>query len=92
MRCTSTEAWQIAGLSRAHFVRRFAAEVGLPPSAHVLARRMDRVERLLTASEMKVAQIAQATGLAEANYLAKAFRRHRGMSPMAFRALRDEAV
>jgi AraC family transcriptional regulator len=83
---------QVAGLSRAHFVRRFAAEVGMPPSDHVFARRMDRVERLLTASEMKVAEIARATGFAEANYLAKAFRRHRGLSPMAFRALRDEAV
>lgn len=83
---------QVVGLSRAHFVRRFAAEVGVPPSDHVFARRMDRVERLLTASEMKVAEIARATGFADANYLAKAFRRHRGMSPMEFRALRDEAV
>ena len=83
---------QVAGLSRAHFVRRFAAEVGVPPSDHVHARRMDRVERLLTASEMKIAEIARATGFAEANYLAKAFRRHRGVSPMAFRAQRDEAV
>lgn len=83
---------QVAGLSRAHFVRRFAAEVGVPPSDHVFARRMDRVERLLTASEMKVAEIARATGFADANYLAKAFRRHRGMSPVEFRALRDEAV
>jgi AraC family transcriptional regulator len=84
-------AW-IAGLSRAHFVRRFAAEIGLPPSDHVFARRMDRVERLLTASEMTVAEIARATGFAEANYLAKAFRRHRGQSPTAFRAQRDGAV
>lgn len=83
---------QVAGLSRAHFVRRFAAEVGVPPSDHVFARRMDRVERLLTASEMKVAEIARATGFADANYLAKAFRRHRGMSPMQFRAMRDGAV
>jgi AraC-like DNA-binding protein len=83
---------QVAGLSRAHFVRRFAAKVGVPPSDHVFARRMDRVERLLTASEMKVAEIARATGFAEANYLAKAFRRHRGLSPMAFRAQRDEAI
>ncbi|MDP3195180.1 AraC family transcriptional regulator [Tabrizicola sp.] len=83
---------QLAGLSRAHFVRRFAAEVGVPPSDHVFARRMDRVERLLTASEMKIAEIAQATGFAEANYLAKAFRRHRGISPRDFRAMRDEAV
>lgn len=83
---------QVAGLSRAHFVRRFVAEVGVPPSDLVFASRMDRVERLLTASEMKVAEIARATGFADANYLAKAFRRHRGMSPVAFRALRDEAL
>jgi AraC family transcriptional regulator len=83
---------QVAGLSRAHFVRRFADEVGVPPSGHVFARRMDRVERLLTASEMKIGEIARATGFADANYLAKAFRRHRGMSPVAFRALRDEAL
>ncbi|RYI32830.1 MAG: AraC family transcriptional regulator, partial [Acetobacteraceae bacterium] len=56
------------------------------------ARRMDRVERLLTASEMKVADIARVTGFADANYLSKAFRRHRGLSPMEFRAQRDEAV
>jgi AraC family transcriptional regulator len=83
---------QVAGLSRAHFVRRFAAEVGMPPSDHVFARRMDRVERLLTASEMRIADIARATGFADANYLAKAFRRHRRLSPMEFRAMRDEAV
>lgn len=82
----------VAGLSRAHFVRRFAAEVGVPPSDFVFALRMDRVERLLTASEMTVSQIARATGFADANYLAKAFRRHRGLSPMAFRAQRDEAI
>lgn len=83
---------QVAGLSRAHFVRRFATEIGLPPSDHVFACRMDRVERLLTASEMTVGEIARATGFADANYLAKAFRRHRGLSPIAFRGQRDEAV
>lgn len=82
----------VAGLSRAHFVRRFAAEVGVPPSDLVFALRMDRVERLLTASEMTVSQIARATGFSDANYLAKAFRRHQGLSPIAFRGQRDEAV
>jgi AraC family transcriptional regulator len=83
---------QVAGLSRAHFVRRFAEEVGVPPSDLVFASRMDRVERLLTASEMKIGEIARATGFADGNYLAKAFRRHRGLSPMEFRAMRDEAL
>ncbi|OYU17742.1 MAG: AraC family transcriptional regulator [Rhodobacteraceae bacterium PARR1] len=83
---------RVAGMSRAHFVRRFAAAYGVAPSDHVLARRMDRVERLLLATEMKVADIAKAAGFADPNYLAKAFRRHRGLSPLAFRATRDGAV
>lgn len=83
---------RVAGMSRAHFVRRFAAELGTSPSDHVLSRRIDRVERLLLATEMKVADIAKAAGFADPNYLAKAFRRQRGLSPLEFRATRDGAV
>ena len=81
----------VAGVSRAHFVRQFTASLGVPPSSYVLARRLDRIERLLLATEMKVGEIAKATGFADANYLAKAFRRHRGMAPLEFRATRLEA-
>ncbi len=81
----------IAGTSRAHFVRQFTASLGLPPSDFVLERRLERIERLLLATEMKVGDIAEATGFADGNYLAKAFRRRRGMSPLEFRATRLEA-
>ena len=36
--------------------------------------------------------IAAATGFADGNYLAKTFRRHRGLSPLEFRATRAEAA
>lgn len=82
----------IAGLSRAHFTRVFTAASGLPPSDYVTARRLERIERLLLATEMRVAEIARATGFADPNYLAKSFRRHRGMAPLEFRATRSGAV
>lgn len=82
----------VAGLSRADFVRMFAATLGLPPSDHVQARRIERAERLLLATEMTVSAIAAATGFADGNYLAKTFRRHRGLSPLEFRATRAEAA
>lgn len=82
----------VAGLSRAHFVRLFTAALGLPPSDHVQTRRIERVERLLLATEMTVSAIAAATGFADGNYLAKTFRRHRGLSPLQFRATRAEAA
>lgn len=81
----------VAGVSRAHFVRQFSATLGLPPSDYVVTRRLERIERLLLATEMKIADIAAATGFNDANYLAKAFRHHRGMSPLEFRATRLES-
>jgi AraC family transcriptional regulator len=82
----------VAGVSRAHFVRLFTAALGLPPSDHVQTRRIERVERLLLATEMTVGAIATATGFTDGNYLAKIFRRRRGLSPLEFRATRAEAV
>lgn len=76
----------IAEMSRAHFVRQFAAATGSPPSEFVLERRIERIERLLLATDMSVVAIAAATGFADANYLAKAFRRKRGMAPLDYRA------
>ena len=43
------------------------------------------------ARAMTVTEIARATGFADGNYLAKAFRRARGLSPLQFRATRQEA-
>lgn len=81
----------VSGTSRAHFVRLFTAALGQPPSDFVEARRLERIERLLLATEMKVGEIAAATGFADGNYLAKVFRRRRGMTPLEFRATRAEA-
>jgi AraC-like DNA-binding protein len=75
----------LAEMSRGHFVRQFAAAVGMAPSEFVLERRIERIERLLLATDMSVVAIARATGFADANYLAKAFRRKRGVAPLEFR-------
>jgi AraC-like DNA-binding protein len=80
----------VAQMSRAHFVRQFTAATGTPPSNYVFMRRLERVERLLVATDMTVAAIAGVAGFANANYLAKAFRRVHGMAPLAYRgAMRD---
>lgn len=75
----------LAEMSRAHFVRQFTACLGMPPSQWVLERRIERIERLLVATDMSVAAIARATGFAGPNYLAKAFRRSRGKAPLEYR-------
>lgn len=76
----------IAEMSRAHFVRSFGAALGKAPSDYVVEKRLERVERLLLATEMPVAAIAEASGFADGNYMAKVLRRHRNMAPLEFRA------
>jgi AraC-like DNA-binding protein len=78
---------RIAGLSRAHFVRRFSDEAGQTPSDFVLAARMQRATRLLIATDQPIAAVATATGFANSNYFAKAFRRLHGLSPSQYRAV-----
>lgn len=77
---------RVAGLSRAHFVRRFGSEVGQSPADYVFAARMERATRLLIATDQPVGAIAAATGFANGNYFAKAFRRLNGISPSEYRA------
>ena len=76
----------VAEMSRSHFVRQFSAVVGIAPADFVLQRRLERIERLLLATDMSVVSIARAHGFADANYLAKVFRKKRGMSPLQYRA------
>lgn len=77
---------EIAGLSRAHFVRRFTRGLGRSPSDFVFRARMEHASRLLLATDLPVAAIAAAAGFQNGNYFAKAFRRHTGHSPGTFRA------
>jgi AraC-like DNA-binding protein len=77
---------EVAGFSRAHFSRMFAASEGLPPAAFVLQERMRRAARLLTShSLLPVKEIANLCGFDEPNYFAKVFRRFFGTSPTEFR-------
>jgi AraC-like DNA-binding protein len=82
----------VAQMSRAHFVRQFTAVAGTAPSTFLFERRIERVERLLLATDMSVTAVAAATGFANANYLAKAFRRVHGVAPLDYRKAARNAV
>jgi AraC family transcriptional regulator len=77
---------EIAGLSRAHFVRTFISAVGNSPSSHVIEQRMQSAQRLLLATDATISDIATACGFADSNYFAKAFRRHTQQTPSEFRS------
>jgi AraC-like DNA-binding protein len=86
------EAWTVAslaaraGVSRSLFAKRFAKLMGRPPLAYLTECRMDEAEALLSDTDLGIAQIARSVGYADAFGFSAAFKRHKGLSPSAFRA------
>ena len=84
-------AWTLAGLatavglSRAHLSELFAAEVGQPPYAYLLGRRVERATELLVDSSRDVSEIAADVGFSSGSALARAFRSTYGCSPAQWR-------
>jgi AraC-like DNA-binding protein len=71
------------GLSRFYLVRRFRAEVGMPPHAFQLAMRLDRA-RVMVASGMPLADVASRCGFTDQSHLTRHFRRATGVAPGAY--------
>ncbi|HEY2748495.1 MAG TPA: AraC family transcriptional regulator [Polyangia bacterium] len=71
------------GLSRFYLVRRFRAEVGMPPHAFQLAMRLDRA-RVLIAEGMALSDVASRCGFTDQSHLTRHFRRATGVAPGAY--------
>lgn len=75
----------IAALSADHFLRAFEQATGSTPHRWIVERRLDVACDRLAGSNERIAQIAHACGFAGAAHFTATFRRHRGMTPSAYR-------
>jgi AraC-like DNA-binding protein len=75
-----------AGLSKFHLLRLFKAVHGTTPSGYATAQRMERAKAMLKNSPLTAAAIAEAVGYESDSAFLRAFRRHTGTTPAAFRA------
>jgi AraC-like DNA-binding protein len=91
MQARPTERWTVAalakaaGLSRAAFARRFLAELGVPPLRYLTDLRMQRAARRLSETDDSLAAIAAEVGYDSEFAFGRAFKRHMGEAPGAFR-------
>ncbi|MFG3342336.1 AraC family transcriptional regulator [Glycomyces sp. NPDC048151] len=89
--------WTVAALaarahvSRAHFAKRFTEVMAQPPLRYVAERRMEIAADLLADPGVPVAAAAAAVGYRDPFAFSTAFKRHRGLSPRAYRSQRIEA-
>ena len=76
----------MARLSVSHFAALFRSQVGLPVLQYQTQLRMARARELLDTSDLSVAQIAVATGYADADYFSRQFRSVHGTTALRYRA------
>jgi len=76
---------QQVGFSPYHFTRLFHQTTGESPHQFVLRQRIEHAQRLLKETSVPLAQIALESGFANQSHLTRAFKRHLGLTPRAYR-------
>jgi LacI family transcriptional regulator, galactose operon repressor len=73
-------------LSSSSLERRFAQALGRTPKAEILRVKLQRVQELLTQTDLSLAVIAARTGFKYPEYMHYVFKQKNGMSPGQYRA------
>ncbi len=80
----------LMGVSPGYLSALFHRETGENLSACIANQRMNAALQLLTSTRLQVQTIAQLCGFSDPNYFGKQFRKHYGMTPLAYR--REQAL
>jgi AraC-like DNA-binding protein len=76
----------VAGVSKYHFIRCFAAVYGTTPARYLTERRIERAQDLLRATNLTVTEICTMVGFASLGSFSSRFTDLVGMSPTAYQA------
>ncbi|SFQ67246.1 AraC-type DNA-binding protein [Amycolatopsis arida] len=76
----------VAGCSREHFIRLFAAAYGETPKAYLARRRIERAKDLLRAANLTVTEICLLVGFTSLGTFSRRFTELVGTSPTEYRA------
>ena len=71
--------------AESHLIRRFTAEMGLPPGQYLQRVRLDAACLLLANRDYSVEKVAQMVGYACANYFCKVFCDINDCTPLEYR-------
>ena len=72
-------------LSKYHFCRLFAADIGMTPFEYINGRRISMAKKYLLFTDMPVSEIAVKTGFSSFSAFSNYFRKKEGISPSGFR-------
>ena len=83
---------QLACMSEFHLARMFRISFGMPPSAWIAARRIERARGLLRAGRLPLQQVAEACGYADISHFTHRFSEAVGTPPGRYRQLTAAAA
>jgi AraC-like DNA-binding protein len=81
-----------AGMSSAHFIRRFRAAYGETPHAYLMTRRVERAQALLRQGDLSITAVCFAVGCSSLGSFSARFTQLVGITPSAYRAQAHEAL
>lgn len=79
------ELASVIRISTSQLGRCFNVTFGLTPSDYIMRQRLERARHMMLSSDEGLAQIAYACGLCDQAHLTRAFRKHYGCPPAAWR-------
>ena len=82
---TASQLAGVCGLPPGYFTQAFAKTFGCPPYRYVLERRLDFAEKLLSESDMAVAEVAFLSGFSSQSHLTSMLKTYRGTTPKKLR-------
>jgi AraC family transcriptional regulator len=91
LRARITEPWTLGALadeihlSRSQIVRAFDATVGMSPMAYLRHMRVEQMARLLTSTDLSIAEAARSVGWKNQFHASQCFHAAYGVSPTEFR-------
>lgn len=79
------ELYEKFGLSRTAYYDTISKNLGVTKTEFVNSKRIEEAKRLLTTTEMTVAEIARDVGYKDQNYFSRIFSKLNGISPLKYR-------
>ncbi len=80
---------ETAGVSKRHFLRAFQASTGITPLNFVQSVRLEKAKQLLLGSPLTATEIALECGFSHLQHFSDHFKKATGLTPTAFRKIRD---
>lgn len=85
IRRTNDELALLCGISRHYFVKIFKSVTGVTPQKYYISLLIDKARFLLSTTSYNIGEIALECGMEDSLYFSRLFKKHTGLSPMAYR-------